>query len=527
MNLLKVSLFILCFATCNNTFAQTGFSKRYSFNTPGDIFSNLLVQRDSFFAVGISGDTVNNNAEVNINKILVSVFNSNGDENQQAVFAGAFNKDYEAAYRSLIKTNSNNFAICGGSIDTNNLRKALFIVFDSLMDVTFLREYSYPDSAFVFYMAKMIQSKDGNFIMVGDIQNTSGKGSIVALKIDTVFNLVWLKTYSPGTLSDLAPTILILTDTTLLIGCEHSNELQGPYSITSQTKFFTIDTAGNVLNQWMDSNDSTFAPYGLLKTNDGGYAYCGRYMIQMNAPYDAAVTAGVITKVDSAFNIKWRKIYSDPANIDVYVMLNQLRQLPDSSLVAAGAGVSWNTISQTYEPTGWFVKVSASGDNIWSRMYRGTPGYPLSYNTNVINDFQILPDGGMIGCGAADDAAATQFSQQAWLIRLDSMGCLIPGCDTLTATGLSPVPTNGSHTGVVVYPNPASNMAYLLIKTDNPDPQFSLLVYNTNGKLLTEEKGAMPDVTYLLHVNSYASGMYYVQILSNGQVVANTKFIKE
>jgi len=526
MNLLKVSLFILCFATCNNTFAQTEFSKRYSFNIPGDIFASLLIVHDSIFIVGVSGDTTHNNAEIQDSKNLSCIFDLKGNEIKHFVYNGSFRKSYETFVHSLIKIKYNGFALCGSTIDTSSYQ-ALFMQYDSAMNPVVIKEFQYPDSILFMELQNMVQLNNGNYLIVGNIQNPLGIGSIILLKLDSAANTIWWKNYNPQYFSEIYPSIIQLTDTTLLIGCEHSNELQGPYSITSQTKFFTIDTAGNVLNQWMDSNDSTFAPYGLLKTNDGGYAYCGRYMIQMNAPYDAAVTAGVITKVDSAFNIKWRKIYSDPANIDVYVMLNQLRQLPDSSLVAAGAGVSWNTISQTYEPTGWFVKVSASGDNIWSRMYRGTPGYPLSYNTNVINDFQILPDGGMIGCGAADDAAATQFSQQAWLIRLDSMGCLIPGCDTLTATGLSPVPTNGSHTGVVVYPNPASNMAYLLIKTDNPDPQFSFLVYNANGKLLTEEKGAMPDVTYLLHVNSYASGMYYVQILSNGQVVANTKFIKE
>jgi hypothetical protein len=189
--------------------------------------------------------------------------------------------------------------------------------------------------------------------------------------------------------------------------------------------------------------------------------------------------------------------------------------------------MSFNPISQTDEYTGWFVKVSNIGDSIWSRMYRGVPGTLGLANDNSISDFQLLPDGGIIGCGTSTNIDTSYESQQAWLIRLDSMGCLIPGCDTLTATGLNPVLTNGNHTGIAVYPNPASSLVYLLIKTDNPTPDLSFKIYDATGKLMATERGALADVTYLLHVNNYANGLYFVQVLDGGNMVAKSKFVKE
>jgi hypothetical protein len=52
-------------------------------------------------------------------------------------------------------------------------------------------------------------------------------------------------------------------------------------------------------------------------------------------------------------------------------------------------------------------------------------------------------------------------------------------------------------------------------------------VYNATGQLLTTEAGAMPDITYLLHVINYANGVYFVQVLDGEAVVATSRFVKQ
>jgi hypothetical protein len=51
--------------------------------------------------------------------------------------------------------------------------------------------------------------------------------------------------------------------------------------------------------------------------------------------------------------------------------------------------------------------------------------------------------------------------------------------------------------------------------------------YNATGQLLTTEKGAMPDITYLLHVGNYANGLYFVQVMDGDAIVATSRFVKE
>jgi type IX secretion system substrate protein len=506
-------------------YGQVLFSERNSYDLASALFSSVIRIGDTLYLSGVASDTSQNFAQVQYPKNFVAVMDINGNDIAHHIILGGFKKDYETFAHTLIKTNTRGFALCGATIDTT-LFQALFMQYDSVMNEKIIKEFKYPDSILFMEMESMVQLKDGNFIMAGDIQNSSGVASIALLKLDSAANIIWWKNYDPESLSDIYPEILQLTDTTLLVGCEHSNELESPYAITSQTKFIIIDTGANILNQWIDSNDSTFAPYGLLKTKDGGYAYCGRYMIRMSAPYDAPLTDGIITKLDSNFHLVWRKIFTDTAQVGGAI-LYQMHELSDGSLVAAGGSQSWNSVSQTYEPTGWFVKISAAGINIWSRMYRGTPGYPFSANTNAINDFQLMQDGEIIGCGISSDNEVSYESQQAWLIRLDSMGCLIPGCDTLTATGLAGNLASDVHTGIAIYPNPASGLVYLLIKTDSPRPDLSFNVFDVNGRLIATELGASADVTYLLHINRYARGTYFVQVLNEGDIVATGKFVKE
>ena len=508
-------------------YSQVMFTERSSYNFASALFSSMIRIGDTLYLSGVASDTSQNFAQVHAPKNFVALMDTNGNNLDNHIVLGDYKKTYETFVHSLIRTRDKGFALCGSTIDSNNITAgALLIKYDSLLNVQLTREYKYHDSIIFLEMQEMIQLNDGTSIIVGDIQFPDFANSIAIMRVDTMYNIMWWKSYDSQGLIDAYPSVIQLTDTTLLIGYEHNNEDFDPYAVISHTKFMIIDTAGNMLSQWQDSNDSTFAPYGLLKTKDGGYAYCGRYTVKMSAPYNDVFTDGVITKLNSNFQLVWRSVKSNTATMGINTILNQLHELPDGSLIATGGGTSFNTVAQQDGFLGWFVKVSANGDSIWSHLYSGVNDPGNNYETQI-NDFQLLPDGGIIGCGTSTDHSVNYASQQAWLIRLDSMGCLIPGCDTLTPTGLSPTLTNGSHTGIAVYPNPANSLVYLLIKTDNPNPQLSFNIYNSDGQLLTTEKGAMQDITYLLHVNNYAAGVYFVEVLNEGMVVATNRFIKE
>ena len=101
---------------------------------------------------------------------------------------------------------------------------------------------------------------------------------------------------------------------------------------------------------------------------------------------------------------------------------------------------------------------------------------------NYFTDVVELPDKGFMLTGTAFSAT----DQDVWLVRLDSMGCLEPGCgDTVTAVINIPN-QNGLFS---IYPNPVSNTSTVEIKI--PDDfqiisgeKLSLNIYDISGKIV-------------------------------------------
>ena len=81
--------------------------------------------------------------------------------------------------------------------------------------------------------------------------------------------------------------------------------------------------------------------------------------------------------------------------------------------------------------------------------------------------------------------------------------------------------------GVTIYPNPASNVVYILMKADEEINDLAFNVCDINGKLLLHQQHATTDVTYLLNTSTYAKGLYLVEVMSGENVVARRKFVKE
>lgn len=77
-------------------------------------------------------------------------------------------------------------------------------------------------------------------------------------------------------------------------------------------------------------------------------------------------------------------------------------------------------------------------------------------------------------------------NQQMWLVKLDSMGCLEPGCAD-TFTSINPILIQNAM--FTIYPNPISNTATAEIHipenfTIIPGEKLFLNIYDLNGKLV-------------------------------------------
>ena len=130
---------------------------------------------------------------------------------------------------------------------------------------------------------------------------------------------------------------------------------------------------------------------------------------------------------------------------------------------------------------GFITKLDSNGIILWERTYT-TDNYYDAY----FFDVQQTPDKGFIISGSAVGDILGEPNQQMWLVKLDSMGCLEPGCAD-TFTSINPILIQNAM--FTIYPNPISNTATAEIHipenfTIIPGEKLFLNIYDLNGKLV-------------------------------------------
>lgn len=453
----------------------------------------------------------------------VKTFNLSIDINNNiidsTIYWGNHNKDYWTVYGySNLARNSNNESAVTGytySFDTSGVYKILFSVFDSNTHNRFVKEF-FDSAGNQYSSGRGVLFRNNAWYILATVQDTLYNGQILLIKTDSNGNALWKKHYGVSGLRDEPGCLLAISNGFFLIGYARNNlsTWGGVGLLQTNSRIMLIDSVGNQLSEWTDNTDSTFKPRSLTKTNDGGYIFITDHKQRTNFP--DIFTNQVVIKLDSNFNKTWVKQYGPT---DYQTFLYKIVQLQDSSFITGGT--IWAGDSTHYNTAGWLMKLNENGDSIWSRKYSKVYS---NFSENAIYDFDILDDGTILGVGQSNDRTAQTQGQQGWIIKVDSMGCLIPGCDTLTATSLKETPEE--IIGVKVYPNPTKKMVYILLKSDNNVEDISFEVFDLNGKKLAEEKSANMNVTYLLNTETYSSGLYLVKIKQKGKPIANRKFVK-
>ena len=142
-------------------------------------------------------------------------------------------------------------------------------------------------------------------------------------------------------------------------------------------------------------------------------------------------------------------------------------------------------------------------------------------------------DGGVIFCGEARyydpaDSLFTQPGQQAWVVKLDECGCLVPGCDPNCEYTPEPVAPALPSTDLpfIIGPNPASQ--FLNIHLFDPGSfATEFFLYDLNGRLIKSFKAPQLNTTYILGLESIASGIYILQARADNKVIGEAKVVVE
>ena len=157
-------------------------------------------------------------------------------------------------------------------------------------------------------------------------------------------------------------------------------------------------------------------------------------------PDTANSAYGYLAKITPIQNVLWEKVY--PFNYQETDAINDAIQLPSGEIIAAGQ--YFNKESPDYYEA-FLLKTDENGEEVWRRTYKGREGA----HTYVF-DMEKTADNGFAICGYVYPDGVN--SQDGWLLKVDSMGCLVEGCGN---TGFMEI-TDNENGELFIYPNPAS-----------------------------------------------------------------------
>ena len=189
-------------------------------------------------------------------------------------------------------------------------------------------------------------------------------------------------------------------------------------------------------------------------------------------------------------------------------------EMDNGDLVVSGGQTTVNGVQ-----VGMLSRLDSTGTLLWKRYYQ-TTNLP-----NYTYDVRRTLDGGFILAGTAFDSALV--SQDAWLVKVDSFGCLVPGCQVFDAV-LEQV--TDLRDALRVWPNPV--VAGGAVQVDLRLPAgfaargaLRLALTDAQGRLVQEETLPQAVSDFSFPLSAFPPGLYHVHLLDGSRWLSGTKVV--
>ena len=279
--------------------------------------------------------------------------------------------------------------------------------------------------------------------------------------------------------------------------CKTANNgfvLTGDYGIAPSTGvagFFNIDSIGDTINTKHYNFSNTRIGWGVVLTNDSGFAITGISWNNIDFKYNA-----FLIKTDSMGDTLFTRFYNNTVTVEAY----SLDQTSDGGYIIAGTIVNGTPINRDV----YLMRTGANGDTLWTREFGGSgPDNGLFVRQTK--------DGGFIICGLT-----SQGTGGTYLIKTDSMGHV------------------NSNNGIVevnnpfifnIYPNPATGVFSTEVN-GLPNNKAHLEIYNTNNQCIYQ---CMINnrITEHIDLSTNNNGVYMVMLRTKDNLISKKIIIQK
>ncbi len=517
-------LFFICFIACNLK-AQITFNKIDDFPFLSSLATSIIQKDSSFFVAGPYTD--DNFFFENIRGTYLQKINPNGEFEELSLFVDSTGvKTFENFTKSLTMDREGNFLMSGYSRQASKPIAPYIMKFNEegkIFFQTFLPGFVGGD----FNLdGDFVVLEDGKIIAATYCEWPGESTQICLFKLDGLRGeILWEKQIVDTDYRHFVGDMQIGPDgNVFLFGNKNQGHLE--WHSATQAQVIEIDTAGNVLTNWVSNiQDSLYRSYSGLIEADGSMLVTTskaiEYMTDFVILYDPT-----ILKLDKDYNEVWR--YEEIGKTDTLFspVLSITKIIKDKLgngyLFSGNAHRADEIDPDDYtDKFGSLSKMSQEGEIVWQRRYQFYD--QIDSDQHIFTDFLQIDDGSFYICGEAINPilANNQNRQSSWFVRLDKHGCLVPGCHEPVGTKEL---VNQSQIKLSCYPNPSSAHVYVYI---NAEDKGELQLNSINGQNIEVYPINVADLSLSINVQYLPKGMYVFTFVSERGEVVSTKFFKE
>ena len=375
------------------------------------------------------------------------------------------------------------FALCGSTDDGIDNRAIVWQLDEELDSLWTLEPY---EDTVDFSGGTMARSKNGVIAAVGGVWHTGQSGRAFLALVDPSGILQNLTEYGTS-MRDFAVSVDTCSDGGFVIGGD--SWLTG----TDHDGFIIkTDAAGS--QEWRRDLGGPYRDsyLSVISTSDGGYIAVGAY-----ATYQSGFSTYYrlyAARLNANGDLIWEKQYGQQGSVNE---LSSVTELHDGTFIAAGLYPS------SGGDKGVLLKFAANGDSLWMRTFRHPPldsVFSVHWLRHVVED----TDGSLVATGSCNDG-----QQDLWVLRVDSFGCLVPGCQLYDHISEQPGTASKSELNFMLYPNPATGHVYISFRSaGRPKGEFRL--YDPKGARVRRFAPTSRSEELEIALTQYPSGSYLI-----------------
>ena len=506
-----ISLLLLIGAAAE---AQPPINQWYSFGLTQSIFGSVIATDSCYYATGLGASTVSGIWDAGFYKIgFDGAILSESYMHNDTVSINHFS----AIGNSFISTNDGNFAALAVQFPYYR-----FIKYAPSGDTIFTKlitEFYVNEGHAAYQAGDLVQlAEDSSFTCTGWVAynsemqsgvhlfNISDSGDVNFSNTFFCENTVYTQ-HIPAGLIKTADGYVVSTSLT---------KVGSPIDQKRHVRFITTDNFGNEIatKTFWDEASEVF-PRGFSQTEDGGYIH-GGLVGDYSAPLNTNKFLGQVVKMDENFERVWQTTLGDSLDMN-YIHVNNIVTV-DNGYVATGFSYVDSMIC------GWMYNLDLDGQVIWDSYFSFVPDTSFNFPEHRFYDLKKTPDNGFVIVGQAWNTQTTLEGNPgnfAWLVKTDSVGCLVPGCQDFLETTATETPVIKLN----IYPNPTNNILNIYYFDPKFDGKSEVLIYDLKGNLLKRWRLHSNDMTYIYDVSGLVAGIYVLEIFTDGTRQLSEKVI--